>query len=206
MKVVVFGATGRVGKEVVDECLRRGYEVIAFTRKSIIQPQKNLSVIIGDALNPDAVDKAIQGADAVIIALGIKPSEKRDVISAATANIISAMLHYKVKRLVCLSAYGVGESLREVPLISRLAFTTYLGRIFKDKYRQQQLIEASNLDWIIVRPTYFTKGPARGNLLVGEKLKPKGLIATISIKDVAKFMVDQLNNNEWVGKKVAISY
>src|SRR3989338_7386616 len=131
MKVVVFGATGRVGKEVVEECLRRGYEVVAFSRKPILQPQKNLFIIYGDAVNPNAVDKAIQDSDAVIIALGVKPSEKRDIISAATANIISAMLHYKVKRLVCLSAYGVGESLREVPLISRLAFTTYLGRILR---------------------------------------------------------------------------
>ncbi|MEK6967481.1 MAG: SDR family oxidoreductase [Nanoarchaeota archaeon] len=206
MKVVVFGATGRVGNEVVEECLRKGFEVVAFSRKPKINPRKNLSVVIGDALNPTAVDKAVEGCDCAIITLRVEPREIRDIISASTANIVSAMLRKKAKRLICLTAMGVGESIKEVPFFIRPVFTVYMGRSFKDKHRQEQLIEASNLDWTIVRPSFFTNGPVRGNLIVGEKIKPKGLIASISIKDVAKFMVDQIENQEWIKKKVAISY
>lgn len=204
MKVAVFGACGKTGRELVDELLRN-HHVVAFCKHPAGLPtDEKLATIAGDALNPFVVDKAINGTDAVMCTLGVKPGEKKDMLSAATANILSSMIRFKVKRFVCETGYGTSESRAYLPFLYKTLLTILLGKILRDKERQEQLIEASNLDWIIVRPTILTNGKSKEKIQIAEKLKWNGF-SGISRKDVAKFMADQLADDTWLRKKVAIT-
>ncbi len=209
MKITVLGSTGNVGRELVAQALHHGHHVTACTRSAtkFDRDRERLRVVEGDVLDQATVDRAVKGRDAVICALGTPPLNNREVRANGTQNIIEAMNKAGVKRLVCLSAFGVGESRPMLPFLYRyLVIPTMLRRVFADHERQEGLVKQSDLDWILVRPGSFSAGAHTGIYRHGFTASDKPAALKISHADVADFMLKQLADNHYVGRAPGLSY
>jgi putative NADH-flavin reductase len=207
MKVAVFGATGSVGRLIVQQALEQGHTVTAFVRnpaKLGIQ-YANLGVAQGDAMDPAAVEKAVRGQDAVVCALGA--GAKGTIRSEGTRNIVRAMEATGVRRLVCQSTLGIGESRENLNFFWRhIMFGLLLRRAYADHVAQENHVRQSRLDWTIVRPGAFTDGPRTGNYRHGFAGSDKAITHKVSRADVADFVVNQLTERTYLRKTPALSY
>jgi putative NADH-flavin reductase len=207
MKVVIFGATGSVGSEAVKQALEQGHTVTAFARdpaKFEIK-HEDLRVVQGDVLDLSSVENAVQGQDAVICVLGA--GRKGNVRSAGTRNIISAMEKTGVRRLICQSTLGVGDSRGNLNFWWKyIMFGLLLRPAYADHVRQEEFVRASSLDWTIVRPAAFTDGERTGDYRHGFSPSDKTITAKISRADVADFLVKQLTDSTYIRKTPGLSY
>ena len=207
MKLIIFGATGTVGRLLVDQALSQGHRVTAFSRKpaTLKSDHQNLTRQAGDVLDRDAVADAIQGHDAVLIALGA--GRKGTVRATGTKHIVEAMALHGVRRLVCQSTLGAGDSR---PLLNffwkRIMFGLLLREAYADHEAQEALVRQSGLDWIIVRPAAFTDGPATGAYKHSFPPTEKNLKLKISRADVAGFMLRQLTEDSYLRQSPGLSY
>ena len=164
MKIAVFGATGGTGLQVVKQALAAGPQVTALARDPArldgVGP--NLTVVTGSVLDSGAVQQALAGADAAVVSLGNTANNPDYVVSQGTGVILDAIAALGgPRRLAVVSSLGVGESKDQVPFALRMLMKTALRKPMEDKERQEALVKASGLDWIIVRPGGLTDGPAR---------------------------------------------
>jgi putative NADH-flavin reductase len=206
MKVIVFGATGSVGRLVVEQALREGHDVTAFTRNParIPQARERLQIVQGDVTDPGAVRQAVSDHDAVIVTLGA--GRKGNVRAAGTRTIIEAMEHTGVRRLICQSTLGVGDSRGDLNFVWKyVMFGLLLRAAYHDHVRQEQYVKRSKLDWTIVRPSAFTDGPRTGRYERAFGSDRKTALK-ISRADVADFLVGQLTDASYVHRTPAISY
>jgi uncharacterized protein YbjT (DUF2867 family) len=206
MKVLVIGATGLTGSIAVKKLLDRGDDVTAFVRKDFPLEHERLKLAHGDARDAAALERAVQGQDAVFSAFGPRSTGKDDLQEAFMRNLVAAMTKAGVKRLSNLSAWGAGDSYPELPFIGRFFIKTLLSNLFADKERGEALLFASGLDYVNVRPGRLSNGGARGGVrasLSGKDLKSFPLMTR---EDLAGFMVDQLTANDWVRKSPLIGY
>jgi putative NADH-flavin reductase len=192
MKIVVFGANGRVGSLAVAELLKRGYKVKAFVHSgSNFKDNKNLEVTKGDIYSKDDVAKAIKGADVVISALGSWGTPKKDILTSGMKNIIPAMQQNKIKRIVSLTgsdAKAPGDAENLLHRASHLALSVIASKILRDGENHIELLNQSGLDWSVVRsPVMNDRGNASKSELNLKRPKPW---ATINRKSVALAMVD----------------
>lgn len=205
MKIALFGATGGTGLELVRQGLEQGHHISALVRDparlDIADPQ--LTVVQGDVLDADAVGEVVQGADAVIITLGNTANNPDYVVSQGTAVILDAMKGAGVSRVIVISSLGVGESKNQLALPLRMLFNTVMKKPMEDKERQEALVKASDMDWIIVRPGGLTNGPATGVYKSG--LDPKLMASQVSRADVAAFTLQQLTDDTYLHKAPAIT-
>lgn len=201
----VFGATGSVGRHVVTRALADGHRVTAFTRRpESIQPADGLEVVGGDVLDPVAVKAAVEGRDAVIVALG--DGRRGGVREAGTRTVVEAMDATGVRRLVCQSTLGVGESRANLNFVwKRLMFGLLLRKAYADHQRQEEVVRASALDWTLLRPSAFTDGAATGNYQSGFGPDDRTTLK-ISRADVAHALLAQVVDPAAVGRAVAVSY
>jgi putative NADH-flavin reductase len=114
MRILVIGATGATGREVVRRALDRGHQVNALAR-SAVDPAPLLpgaDITEGDVRDSEAVAKALAGCDGVISALGTKLSllHEETLLSTATRVLIDAMQKQGITRLVCITGIGAGDS------------------------------------------------------------------------------------------------
>lgn len=203
--IVVLGATSGIGALTVDAALRRGLPVRGFARSADkMAARDGLEPVAGDARNRDDLARALEGARAVIYALGIKERpamlwEHETLFSQSTAALIDVMQEAGVARLVAVTGFGAGRSHASMSSLEKLGHGLLLGRVYADKSRQEDLIMGSTLDWTIARPVILTKGPRTGKfrVLVSPKDWRNGLI---SRSDVAEYLVraveDRLNIRE----------
>jgi uncharacterized protein YbjT (DUF2867 family) len=210
LRVLVIGATGGTGRELVRQALEQGHQVTAFVRnpKKLKIEHPNLRVAQGNVLDYASVESAMRGQSAVVCALGHKrffyPTR---ILSKGTANILRAMQACNVPRIVCESSMGVGSSAGRLGLIPTFFFVPLiLPFIFWDKVRQEKIIEESDSDWVIARPATLTNGPARGVYRKGPKVGNFILTTRISRADVADFMLKQLTDDENIGAAVGIAW
>ena len=203
MKVVVFGATGKTGRHVWRKALAAGHEVTVFARSAgrIGDSGANLRVVQGDVLDAGSVAAAVAGQDAAVVCLGSVNLRDRTTLSAGTGNVVDGLTRGGGGRLVVVSAAGVGESWKQIPLLSRLLFRTLLRNVFSDHHAQERLVRDSPLDWTIVRPGILKDEPAAGACRAGNT-DPVG---RISREDVADFLVGQLEDGTWTRQAVSIS-
>lgn len=206
MKLCVFGSTGGTGRCLVEQALALGHHVTAFARDptAVALKHPSLSVCRGNVLDAVAVEAAVSGQATVLSALGIRPWTREPVLLEGTRNILAAMEKHGVRRFICESSFGVGDSKSEAGWFTNFMISLFLGRIFREKELQEPLIRRSKLDWIIVRPARLTNGPRRGAYRHGERLKP-GLFGSISRADVAEFMLRQLTDDMYLRKSVTVS-
>lgn len=206
LHLTVFGATGSVGRHVVDQALAQGHLVTAFTRHpGSIEPATGLEVVGGDVLDPMAVRAAVEGRDAVVVALG--DGRRGGVREAGTRTIVQAMTDLGVRRLVCQSTLGAGDSRGNLDLVWKyLMFGLLLRKAYADHQRQEDVVRASGLDWTILRPAAFTDGPTTGSYRHGFGPDDRSTTLKISRADVAHALLRQVTDSTGVGRAVSVSY
>ena len=207
MKVAIFGATGSVGREAVKQSLEQGHIVTALVRdpEKVAISSKNLVLVRGDALDPEKVEHAIKGQDAVVCLLGA--GRKGVIRSEGTRNIIRAMKNAGVRRLICQSSLGVGDSKGSLNFWWKyVMFGLLLRPAYADHEQQEKYVMQSDLDWTIVRPAAFTDGPHTGKYLDGFSVDDKRPALKISRADVADFVLKQLTDDRYLRKAPGLSY
>jgi putative NADH-flavin reductase len=207
MKLIVFGATGGIGSQVIPQALAAGHTVTAVARNpaAITTQHARLTVVQGDVLEPCTLDQPIAGQDTVISALGVRTRAPTTVYSEGVANIMRAMQTANVRRLLCVSATGLDPG----PLLQRWLAKPILWRIFKDMYtdlvRMEDEMKRSDLEWTIVRPPRLTDGPRTGQYhMAVNKHLTRG--ALISRADVADYMLTHLDDRSCYRAQVEIAY
>ncbi|HTA93289.1 MAG TPA: SDR family oxidoreductase [Polyangiaceae bacterium] len=209
MKILIIGASQGTGALAAQNALDRGHAVTAFARSperlTVQNPQ--LTLLKGDFHQAQSVSDAMRGHDAVIVtasATSLKAfKENPNYFSQGTAYVIEAMKTHGVKRLVILSAFGVGESRKNAGFVlDKLVISFLLKAPFLDHERQEQLVKASGLDWVIARPGRLTNGPANKRYHKETSLKP--VPSSISRADVADFLVEATLVDTWLGHAVQI--
>jgi putative NADH-flavin reductase len=210
MRVLIFGASGRTGRELVRQGIAAGHEVTAFIRNpTALTAGEHLQVAKGDVHDPSAVDDAMIEQEAVLSALGGMLLDK-DLLPRSMEIILGAMKRHDVQRLIVLGAAGASESaLRRVPPFRRFVFQVLMATLFKRAFESQRamqrLIRASNTEWTIVQPPELLNEPAIGKIRVdADALPERGL--RIARADVAAFMVAQLKSTEWTHREPYISW
>ena len=206
MKVLVIGAAGKSGMAVVEKALADGHDVTAFVHNiEGYLPSSDVRVIEGDARDRSAMDSAMLGQDAVIDTIGGKLSFKSTTLeSSAAANIIASMQSSGVRRLVVISVIGAGESVANTNWYERLFLSTLLRSEMKDKAAMEATVDASGLDWIIVRLPFLSDDSATGNIRVFSP-ETGDTAHKLTRADLAAFMVAQLSSDEYLQKAVAIA-
>lgn len=208
MHLVIFGATGGTGRNVITQGLDNGYHITALVRNpaSLHIQNVNLSVIQGDVLNPKDVESVVKGQDAVISVLGNKARDAlwkpNTIISDGVKNIISAMKKRKVKRLLFVASFGVNK---HIFLPEKVFIQIVLKNIFADIPKQEALIQESGLNWTIVHPARLVNTTRTGTYKKGGNL-PIGLFSKIARSDVADFLLKSIQDKTTLNKTITISY
>ncbi len=204
--VLVIGASKGIGLETVKAALKAGHTVRALARSAggIAVEHERLEKLAGDARDGETVKRALDGVDVVIQSLGV-PAEPAAILnptrlfSEATRVLVAAMEDSPVKRLICVTGYGAGDSRHSSGFLFNTAFRLLLGRVYDDKDVQERIVRRSKLDWEIVRPVILTNGP---------RTKSYRAIADprdwrcgfISRADVADFLVKEIDDNAYLRK------
>ena len=214
-KILLFGATGQTGSLVVSYALAKGHAVTALVRNpgKLTVQHDQLSVIQGLPTRFDDVRQAMLGCDAVISTLSalsmkeimsFRKIEPPHTMEKSIENAMAAMQESGVKRIVTLSSIGVGDSYPYAPWFMRLLIKiTHFKIVFADHNRQEALLMGSDLDWTIARPVGLNNNEETKTLRVTYHQTPSPF--TISRKQVAKFMVDCLDGEEYVRKAPILS-
>jgi putative NADH-flavin reductase len=209
MKLLILGATGGTGRSALKEARALGHDVTVFVRdrsKLSAEEQAGTRLVTGTLPQDEpALAEAMLGQDAVISALGRGLSFKPDDLMRRSVPVmLRTMGHAGVRRLIFTSAFGIGETWRDTPLVPRLFARTLLRGIYADKAIGEGLIRQSDLDWTIVHPTMLTDGARTGTWRSGERLRLSAL-PKISRSDVGAFLVSQLNDASYIRRTVLVS-
>ena len=204
MRVLIIGASKGIGLETTRQALDAGYDVRALARSAsaIAVSNPSLEKMPGDALKTEDVEAALVGVDVVIQTLGVGLGDlfrPVHLFSDATRALIAAMRSQVVKRLICVTGFGAGDSRASISCLQRLPFQIVFGRAYDDKSLQEQLIKESELDWTIARPGVLTNGPRTGRYrILSEASQWRNGI--ISRADVAEFLVRQIGDQTYIRK------
>jgi len=209
MKILVLGATGATGRLIVKQALADGHAVGALVRsKARATDLAGAELVEGDARDATALTRAVAGCDAVVSSLGTPMSPFREVtmLSTATRALVGVMAKQNIRRLVCITGMGAGDSRGHGGFFYDWLFQPLmLRKVYEDKDRQEDVVRASALDWIIVRPTMLNDKPARGHIRALTDLS--GVHGgTIARADVADFVVQQLTADAWLRKTPLITW
>ena len=209
MNILVVGASQGTGALVVKSALGRGHDVTAFARspERLSFEDAKLRRLKGNFHDAASVSGAIPGHDAVVVTASATSlsgfKENPRYFSQGTEYVIRAMKASGVKRLVVLSALGVGESRAASNWVARTLLVGWLLKApFEDHERQERMVRESDLDWIIARPGRLTDGPARGRYVKTAAISRVPL--AMSRADLADFLVDSCTSNEFVRQAVQL--
>ena len=209
VRVVIFGATGQTGRLLTERGVAKGHQVTAFVRDParFDLPNGSVRVIQGDVLDSAAVDRAVAGQEAVLVALGTATRRgSPQVLPQGIRHILDAMERHGVRRIVVLSAAGaLRERAGSFTGSTGLAVARmFLPGVYREHRAMLEDLRTRNLDWIAVRPVILTNGPWTGRYRVVTEGIPRGGYR-ISRSDVADFMIRQLTGDEFVRKMPAIA-
>src|SRR5688572_26197047 len=203
MRLLVFGASGQTGRELVRQALEQRHSVTAFVR----QPAKlgdsdpHVRIVQGSVQEYAAVSAAVPNHDAVISALGVGvPLQHDPAVIEGVRNIIRAMQEHCVRRLIYLSFIGVRESRSSVGVVLRYIAPIPLRHEIADHEAKEALVRASRLDWTIVRPPKLTRGSCTGRYRSGENITTWKPVPVISRADVAHFILQELVSPAYIGR------
>jgi putative NADH-flavin reductase len=221
MRLAIFGPTGGTGRRLVERSIAEGHDVTAFVRNPsrLTARHERLHVVVGDAFDPAPVREAVAGNEVVICVLGSRtpsnplhprrPGDPHGVGSAGAENIIAAMKEHGLRRFVCQTAWGVGESRKDPGFAGAFFMNVLVPPLLRDEYAdkeaQEKIVAQSDLDWVIVRPMIMTNGPWTNDYRADVDLKP-GRRPYISRADVADFLLKQLTDDTFVRSTPAVGY
>lgn len=206
MKIVVLGATGGTGLEIVRQAVEHGHSVTAFVRspERLAEFQEQITIQMGNLLNSDELEKVIRGHDAVVSGFGPRvpvSKEERDLLQRFAVALTGAMLRCGVRRVVVESvAFLFKDSIvPPVYLLGRLFFRS----IVEDATAMEQVFSESGLDWTMVRPPELTDKPYTGKYRVRVGHLPR-FGFKVSRADVADVMLKAVENRSWYGKVIGV--
>jgi uncharacterized protein YbjT (DUF2867 family) len=211
VKLIVFGAAGGTGKHLVQLAAGAKHEVTAFVRTpSKLGPvPEGVRVVQGDATDAKAVEDAMAGQEGAFIAVG-RPDRKQTTLREdTTRNVIAGMKKHGGKRIVYLSASGVGDSLAQAKKLSFLygaiLIPLMLKHPFADSVKAEDLLKASGLEYVLVRAVGLTNGPPKRDVTAITDGSAEGLKITIPRADVARFMLISMTGDRYVGQAPTLS-
>lgn len=207
MNLLVFGASGATGRQVVAQGLERGHTITAFVRTpaklTITHP--HLKAVPGDVGDAAAVSNAIKGHDAVVSTLGVGTPLKHDpVVVDGVHNILQAMANWEVRRLIYMSFIGVSDSRSAAGFVVRYIARWPLRHEIHDHEIKEGLVMNSALDWTVVRPPTLTNGPRTGNYRMGADIAANSILPTISRADVANCILQEVETGAYVRRVLRI--
>jgi uncharacterized protein YbjT (DUF2867 family) len=207
MKIVLLGSTGLTGQILLNDFLKRGFEVTDFVRDSskIKDVDEKLKVVQGDPANAESLQKALIGHDAVVCALGYrKPKQQQRVFEPAMRAVAKVGAQVGIKKIVYLSAYGVAETRSDLGfLVGKIVLPMLLEGVFADHAATEQIVRSSGIDYTIARPGTLNNGPRTGSYRAQEGLMKA---RKMSRADVADFMLRSLTEPSLSRKTMGLSY
>jgi uncharacterized protein YbjT (DUF2867 family) len=197
---VVLGAGGQLGQAVTTRLAMDGLQVRAFQRRaSEVPPEQGVEVVLGDARDRDAVERALENQDAVINTIGSGTLRRNTVESDTTAAVLAAVQRRGPRRYVGMSAGLVAD----VSFVfDHLIRPLILGNLYREHVAVEKLIRATDLDWTIVRPSRLINAPPRGYVEASEKLPRRTMNTTRA--DVAAFIAKELRDGHYVRQAVFV--
>ncbi len=208
MRLLVFGATGGTGQQIVAQALAARHEVVAFARRpeAVTQQDARLTVVQGDVLDRAAVDQAVAGCEVILSGLGTRGGPS--ALVEGTRNILDAAQAHGTQRSLWVSSFGVGESLGQMGWFARNFIAgTFLKPALEEKAAQESIIMASGTPWIIARPGGLTDGPRTGRYqCIPHDAKASLNRLQISRADVAHFLLKNLTDETWLRQAVGLAY
>ncbi|MBR2566316.1 MAG: SDR family oxidoreductase [Paenibacillus sp.] len=206
MHILILGATGRVGSQVLRTALQEGHHVTALVRTpdKIKLQHDHLTIIQGNVLEPKDLHRAIRGAEVVISALN---TDGGTTLSEYMPLLIDAMMEEGVQRIITVGTAGILQSRTEPDKLRYQSNESKRRstRAAEEHERVYRLLQQSTLDWTIVCPTYLPDGERVGNYRVERDVLPEGG-SKISVGDTAEFTYRQLTDHQFVNSRVGISY
>ena len=210
MRLVIFGASGRTGQDLLIQALARGHDVTAVVRSPDCFGLRydRLNVVKGDALNGESFADALDGQDAVLSSLGvtglIHSLRPMTFYEESARAIIGQMRTHDVRRLVLVSSVGVTHD-RTQPLWYRATVKRMLRYKYADMQRMEAAVAASGLDWTVVRASRLVDGPLTQHYRVGgDGSLPH--IGAISHADLGNFVAAEATDRAFIGRAVVVSY
>ena len=208
MKLALFGATGFTGRVVLEEALARDHDVVALVRdpSTLGIRHDRLTIVRGNALDPQDVDACLADVDAVVHCLGVGgkgDGRPTTLVSDSVAVVLKAMQTHDVRRIVCMSNVGAGGS--GPWLVNRVIvpmFVRWLVPLVEDKDRMEALLRTSSAEWISVRLPGIEPGPAKP---IKTSDDGKGLSMSITAGSVAAFMLDAVDSDAFVRRTPSVS-
>lgn len=208
--IIVFGASGGTGLQVVEQALEAGHQVTAILRHPDVFPirHEQLRIIKGDVLQPFTYENTFYGKDIVISCLGTRDRKPTTVYSEGVANIMEAMKKVDLNRIICLSAGAVEISLK-ASFIMKFLMKNILQKLFKYNYADMLLMEKqlreSDLNWTVIRPPRLLNGDKTGNYRTSlNEFIPN--MSSLTRSDLADYIVRHLEDEKTYKAKVEISY
>ncbi|HEX4007910.1 MAG TPA: SDR family oxidoreductase [Acidobacteriaceae bacterium] len=211
MRIVVFGASGGTGRELLRQGAALGHEITAFVRNpGSVTGGERLRVVVGDARDGQAVALAVDAQDAVMSALGSRSLADATLLPESMTHILSAMREHSVRRMIVLGASGVWPGAEKrlslaARMFLRVIQSTVLKKPFASQRRMQELVRMSDTEWTVVQPPRLLNQPGKGTWRVDAEALPAGG-TTIARADVATFMLEQLSSDEWVGRSPFVAW
>jgi putative NADH-flavin reductase len=208
MKISIIGASAGVGLQVTRLALENGHEVTTLSRRVVPLPDHpKLRRVQGSATSPHDVRAAVEGADAILVTLGVKSPFATTLFSDSARILLQVLQETNASpTLIVLTGFGAGESWSYNSLPMRIFFTLLLRAAYKDKNEQERVIIGGYPRWEIVRPGRLTNGTMTGHYRELDHLVEGMKVGAISRSDVAHFMVAQAEHPTYLGKYVALTY
>lgn len=204
MKIALFGATGRVGRYLLEKALNEGYSVNALVRSpEKLDAHEDLTIIKGDIGNEEDINNTLSGMNFVLSALGADDKSLTDSIPL----IINSMNRHGIKRIVTIGTAGILESHIEPGKLRYEEKDTFRKDTFavEEHHKMYELLNQSELEWTIICPTYLPDGEAIGNYRVRKNYLPEDG-QQISVGDTANFAFQELLAKNYTGSRVGIAY
>jgi putative NADH-flavin reductase len=208
MKISIIGASAGIGLEVTRLVLEKGHEATSLSRRDVPLPDhQKLRRVQGSATDPNDVRAAVEGADSILVTLGVK-SPFATTLFSDSARVLLCVLQEagSSPALIVLTGFGAGDSWGYNSFPVKLLFTLLLKAVYADKNEQEQLVAGGYPRWEIVRPGRLTNGTMTGHYRVLDNLEEGMRVGAISRADVAHFMVAQAEHPTYLGKYPALTY
>ncbi|MCR8644258.1 SDR family oxidoreductase [Paenibacillus sp. N1-5-1-14] len=210
MKLVVFGATGGTGRQIVMQALEHGHQVTVIVRnpEAMDIRHEHLTITQGDVLKPATYENILIGHDAVLSALGVSHRNPTTVYSEGVSHIVRTMESAGVRRLICLSSAGL-EIPNDTPFLQRLVIRSIIQPMYKHAYadmaRMESLLLTSQVNWTVIRPPRLTNSIKTGKYRIAKNMPLIG-ISGISRADLADYMLKSIKDESALLSRIEISY
>jgi len=211
MKLTIFGATGATGKQLIEQALAAGDQVVAFARNpsKIDADRERLTIVQGELIDTAAIERAVSGADAAISVLGPRPQENFNSrpLTQGMQAILAAMQKTGVRRLIISSTPSASDP-NDLPDFKFKVLVAMIKVVMHPSYEEivnvAQIVRQSNTDWTIVRVSRLNNNSALGKIRVGY-LGRNQVGTNISRADLAAFMLAQVKDTTYLRQAPAIS-